>query len=95
MKNHFLVSYSGNKRMEVERIYELLDFEGIDYIIEPFCGTSALSFFISTMLPNRFKYILNDIDKDLIDMYNLLKDKEATLNFELKINENFPRLGCA
>ncbi len=65
-KNHLFYQYSGNKRTEVERIVNFTDLTNIDIIIEPFCGSYALSFYISTLHPNRFKYILNDNDTHLI-----------------------------
>ena len=58
MKNHFVISYAGNKRNEVTRIYETLKLENITTIVEPFCGTAAVSFYISTLHPQKFKYIL-------------------------------------
>ena len=51
MKNHFYMSYSGNKREEVENIYNLIDFNNIATIVEPFCGTCAMSYYISTKHP--------------------------------------------
>lgn len=86
MKNHFVLSYSGNKRDEVERIYDRLDLEGIDTIIEPFCGSSALSFYISTRHPQQFKYILNDTDVNLIKLYRILKDEYETNKLEEEVN---------
>ncbi len=46
MKNHFLYSYSGNKRNECQRLYKLMNFDNIDTIIETNCGSSALSYYI-------------------------------------------------
>lgn len=74
-KNHFIIPYSGNKRTEVKEIYNALNFENIEYICEPFCGTSAISYYISTLHPKKFTYIFNDIDSNLIKMYELMKDK--------------------
>jgi len=86
MKNHFIFSYAGNKRQEVEKIYENLDLSNIDTIIEPFCGTAALSYYISTLHPKKFKYILNDNNETLMQLYNILKDDKETLLFETKID---------
>ena len=79
-KNHFIFSYSGNKRNEVEKIYNQIknNLNDVKYIVEPFCGTSALSYYISTLHPNQFTYVLNDNNKDLIDLYELLKNTEKT-----------------
>jgi site-specific DNA-adenine methylase len=81
MKNHFIFSYVGNKREEVEIIYKSIEdkLEGIETICEPFCGTSAFSYYISTLHPRRFNYVLNDMDENLIQLYNILKSEEETL----------------
>jgi len=87
MKNHFFIGYAGNKRQEVEKICEHIDFNNITTIIEPFCGTSALSFYISQQNPLKFKYILNDNNVHLIDMYKLYKNKKKMKAFENEINK--------
>lgn len=86
MKNHFYMTYRGNKRQEVERILENIDLTNIKTIIEPFCGSSALSYYIHTKHPNKFKYILNDNDPHLMELYQMAK--EGTLNdFFNRIND--------
>ncbi len=75
MKNHFINPYSGNKRDEVEEIYKSLDLKNIKYICEPFCGSSAMSYYISTLHPKKYTYILNDIDNNLMKLYELMKDE--------------------
>ena len=66
-QNHFIFGYAGNKRGEVEVIQNYLEqnynFEKIKTIVEPFCGTSAYSYYLSTLYPKKFKYILNDNNK--------------------------------
>jgi len=42
--SHFPICYIGNKRQEFKYIEPLLNFDGIENIIEPFCGSSAISF---------------------------------------------------
>lgn len=81
-KNHFLFGYFGNKRNEYEYIYEkfkLLNGDDIkthtiDTIYEPFCGTAAFSYILSIRFPRRYKYILNDNNKKLIELYNVIKN---------------------
>ena len=80
MRNHFIISYAGNKRTEVEEIYKHLKLDDKKIIVEPFAGSSAISYYISTLNKNKFKYIINDINKDLINLYNLIKD-DIKLNF--------------
>ena len=92
MKNHFFMPYFGNKRQEVEKIYEeikedLLNDE-IKTIIEPYCGSSSISYYISTLHPKRFKYILNDNNKKLIELggtsQKSLQDKIIELEEQIK-----------
>jgi site-specific DNA-adenine methylase len=45
-------------------------------IVEPFCGTS-MSYYIHTLHPLEFKYILNDNNQHLIELYNILKTKDS------------------
>lgn len=75
MKNHFLFAYVGNKRQEVEHIYENINFKNIDTIVEPFCGSCALSYYIwSQNRTKNYKYILNDLDSNLIELLRLVRD---------------------
>ena len=75
MKNHFFFSYAGNKREEVEHIYNKLDLENIETIVEPFCGSCAVSYYIWTQNKDKnYKYILNDLDNNLIELLRLIKD---------------------
>lgn len=77
MKNHFFFSYCGNKRQEVEHIYNLLDLDNIDTIIEPFCGSCAMSYYIWTQNKDKnYKYILNDLDNNLIDLLKSIRSGE-------------------
>ena len=85
MKNHFYISYFGNKRNEAENFYNSIDLSQIKAIIEPFAGTSAISYFIWTKNPE-LKFILNDNNKYIIEMYNIIKDDEKLKAFEDKIN---------
>lgn len=91
MKNHFFFPYSGNKRNEVENLLQYIesqqDFNNIETIIEPFCGSSALSYYISTKYPKKFKYVLNDMDKNLIDLYKLVKDERKFKKFNEELNK--------
>ena len=78
MKNHFFFSYVGNKRDEVETIYDTIKgkLSRITTIVEPFCGSSAFSFYLSTLYPGRFQFILNDNDQYLIELYQVAKSPQ-------------------
>lgn len=90
-KNHFFIGYAGNKRKEVERIYQHIKLDNIDTIVEPFCGTSAMSYYIWLNNKNKdLTYVLNDNNKFLIELYEIAKDidKFKTLyNSLLKLQE--------
>jgi len=87
-KNHFIISYAGNKRQECPKIYEKIkdNLDNIKCIVEPFCGTSAFSVWMADKFPLRFKYILNDNNKMLIELYTILKDENLTNEFIGKLN---------
>jgi len=76
-KNHFFIGYAGNKRNEFNNIYNefLKCNKDIKYIVEPFCGTSAFSYFLSLKEPKKYTYILNDSNKYLIELYEISKDE--------------------
>jgi len=84
-KNHFIIGYKGNKREEIKYIIKDIDFTNIKYIVEPFCGSSALSYHLSLLYPNKFKYILNDNNNNLIKLYNIMKDPKKILFFKVMI----------
>jgi len=79
-KNHFPIPYAGNKRQEVVNIYNSISerLSNVEYIVEPYCGSSALSYYISTLHPKKYKYILNDNNKILFDFYTILADENKT-----------------
>ena len=91
-KNHFLLPYAGNKRNECEGLYnEVKDkLSNIKTIVEPFCGTSSFSFYVSLKHPMKYEYILNDNNKYLMELYKIakvegkLKKLVDNLNKELK-----------
>lgn len=89
MKNHFYISYAGNKRNEINEIYDNINFEGIDTIIEPYCGSCSMSYHIWLKHPN-FKFILNDNNSYLLEMFNIIRDDDELINFEKKIIELIP-----
>lgn len=91
MKNHFLIPYAGNKRQEVEQIYNSIkdNINDIVYIVEPFCGTSAFSYFLSTKHPKKFKYILNDNNHFLFQLYQTAKDERLLNNLIDELNKLF------
>ena len=85
--SHFIYQYKGNKRQETSTILPIINFNNKKNIVEPFCGTSAMSFTIWKKYGNQFNYYLNDIDEKLIEVYNLYKN----LSIE-EIEENIRKI---
>lgn len=75
MSSHFIFSYLGNKRNEYKELKKYLELDNIKNIIEPFCGSSAISFNLWLEYGNKFNYYLNDNSPELINVYNLMKEK--------------------
>ena len=88
MKNHFLLSYFGNKRNEAEGLYNEVanKLDNITTIIEPFCGSSAFSYYESLKHPKKFEYILNDNNKFLIELYLIAQDEDKLKKFVQLLN---------
>jgi len=80
-KNHFYIAYAGNKRTECKNIYDNINFNNIETIVEPYCGTCAISYYISLNKPN-LKFIFNDSNHFLKEMYEILIDDIKLDKFE-------------
>jgi hypothetical protein len=86
-KNHFIFGYEGNKRNEIKEINNVINNYDVEYIVEPYCGSCAFSFFLSVQYPKKYKYILNDNDDNLINLLKLLSNMDKLEEFERKIND--------
>ena len=84
--NHFYIAYSGNQRKEMSNLYPYLDFTNITTIVEPYVGSCAISYYISTQKQG-LTYILNDNNPYLKEMYEILIDEEKTEAFENEFND--------
>ena len=80
--SHLYFCYIGNKRNEYKFIEDKFNFDGIENIIEPFCGSAAISFNIWLKHKNRFHYYINDKDKDLIEIYQMFKITEPNIIYD-------------
>ncbi len=79
----------GNKRIEFKYINNFIDnIDDYDTIVEPFCGSSAVSFNKWLKYPNN-RFILNDNYIELMKVYNLTEneDIEAIKNRLLNIKQ--------
>ena len=86
-RNHFFISYTGNKRTDFKYILPNVNLDNVKTIVEPFCGSCAFSFLIAKLNPKKYIYHLNDNNNYLIDLLNIAKDKEKLNKLELEINE--------
>ena len=88
-KNHFFISYHGNKRNEFNNIYDQIKdkLDNIEIIVEPYCGSSAFSYFLSVKHPKKFKYILNDNNHYLMQLYDTGSNKKLLNDLISKLNE--------
>jgi len=84
-QSHFLIKWFGNKRLDFPFIYKHLPLDNKINIIEPFCGSCAISFGLWLEYGDRFNYYLNDIDEDLIKFINYQKNEDLD-NLILKFN---------
>jgi site-specific DNA-adenine methylase len=62
-----------------------LKLDDIETIVEPFCGSAAISYKLYLDHPNKFNYVLNDNSPDLIRLYNLIKTQDVNI-FVQEIN---------
>ena len=89
-KNHFFTPYAGNKRTEMREISKYIPTD-VKIIVEPFAGSCALSYFIwdidkeNNTEPK--KYILNDNNQYLQQLYETVRDPEKEKVFEDKVNK--------
>jgi site-specific DNA-adenine methylase len=67
--SHFLFSITGNKRQDIKHFKDYFP-DNINYVVEPFCGSSAVAFYL-----NKNSH-LNDSDEFLIKTYKLIQKKE-------------------
>jgi len=74
--SQFVIGYAGNKRNEYKYFKDSVNLDGIKNIVEPFCGTSAISFNIWLEHKNKFNYYLNDNSENIYNIYKLIKKKD-------------------
>jgi site-specific DNA-adenine methylase len=69
-------NYAGNKDREMKQFYELVkdNIEDKKYIIEPYGGSFSLIRHIFNEFKNKFKYVVNDNDKRIINIYKELQN---------------------
>jgi site-specific DNA-adenine methylase len=82
----FYFPYNGNKRREIkyvdEAVTQLIESGQINKIVEPFCGSGALSFFFFKKYGDRLEYHLNDNDDMLVKFLHEVKRNGSRQFFE-------------
>lgn len=77
---NFYFAYVGNKRVDYKHIEKYIHLENIKVVIEPCCGTCAISYNIWQKNKN-MKFILNDNDKQLINFITYIREhKQDAIN---------------
>ena len=84
--NHFIISFHGNKKNDYHKFKERINYENVEKIMELFAGSAAISFNIWKEHGDRFTYHLNDLDKNLYNIYNIIKNEDIDIIFD-KIND--------
>ncbi len=79
------LKWAGGKSQLIETIYENLptDFNNIDTYIEPFIGGGAILFSMIEEFPHIKNFIINDINKDLTNVYKCIKLHPDVLIYNL------------
>jgi hypothetical protein len=87
----FYFAYEGNKRKEIKEIEEdiiqMIDKGKIKKIVEPFCGSCALSVFLYNKFGDKLEYHLNDIDHFLMEFLTDIKNGNGDKYFQFINNE--------
>ncbi len=75
----WFTSYYGNKWKEakehMERISAMVDWKGVKYIVEPFCGSAGFSRYVFFNVPDfTGTFLWTDMDPGLIGFYKIVKE---------------------
>lgn len=88
MTSHFYIPYAGNKNREMPEILPKLNFENVGIVVEPYGGTGAMSYHIWTKNKDKpLRYVINDFDPFIFELYNIAKDPEKIEKIEQKISD--------
>ena len=82
----FYFSYTGSKRLDLKFFEKYIDIQNVSTIVEPFCGSSAFSFYCFDTLKYDKNFYLNDSDSRLIKFLNTVKEKKGIKYFVDKVN---------
>jgi len=82
--DRFIINYNGNKYQETKKyLTEFIEKSNYTYIAEPFGGIFGFSryYYLLKKDNSKLKFLINDLDNDLIEFYtDLKKDFDGTLD---------------
>jgi site-specific DNA-adenine methylase len=81
--DRFLLNYNGNKYQETKKILPVIE-NKYDIIVEPFGGIFGFSRAFYYFKSDNVEFLINDIDGDLINLFNKLKQNPEKLLNEVK-----------
>ena len=86
IKGKPFVKWAGGKGQLIEYIASHLpNMESIDTYVEPFVGSGAVMFWLVSHYPNIKQIIINDLNKELTNLYLTIKQDVEGLIAELKV----------
>ncbi len=83
-----LVKWAGGKKQLIEQFKPLFP-KKISTYIDPFVGGGAIAFYMLKYHPEIKKVILSDINEELINVYNIVKENVENLIIELKQHKEY------
>lgn len=72
--SHIFIKWYGNKLNEYKKFKDYINFDNKINIIEPFCGSAAISFKIWLEYGDKFNYYINDKDELIYNYLNYNKN---------------------
>lgn len=84
------LKWAGGKTQLLNEIQQQFPFKANDRFtfVEPFVGSGAVLFWAINTFPNVEKFVINDINADLVNTYRVIKNDVSNLIDQLKIWEN-------
>lgn len=76
--SRFYFVWNGNKRTELFRIFDAVNMDNFDTIVEPFCGSGAFLLECYARYGDTKKYVFNDNDVRLINMLKFIKENKTS-----------------
>lgn len=82
------LKWAGGKGQMINNIVNYLpDINNVDIYVEPFVGSGAVMFWLVNNYPNIKKVVINDLNMELVNLYQTIKCHVEELISELKVLE--------